>query len=112
MLYNNVIHLDDVGHNIFEMVKKNDGDVVAEGIFILRNTRKRIIEAYTGNGKRICIWLNESPEECERRENRHRAKYIVWNCYSVFEPPTYDEGWDEIWIIENKEKHLMKKEGD
>lgn len=97
--YDNVIHLDDVGHKVFDAVKESNDDVVVEGIFILRSTRTKLLKAYNGDGKRICVWLDVSPEECERRENRNRAKYAIWNCHSVFEPPTLDEGWDEIIII-------------
>lgn len=97
--FNNVIHFDDVGSHIFEMIKDNKNDIVVEGIFIFRSIREKILNTYQGEGEKICIWLNISPEECEKRENRNRAKYIIWNCYSVFEPPTLEEGWDEIIII-------------
>lgn len=97
--YGNVLHLDDYGHRISEAVAHADGDVVVEGVFVLGYMRKRILESYSGDGKKVCVWLNASPEECVRRESRGRPNYMIWNCHSVFEPPTYDEGWDEIVVI-------------
>lgn len=106
--YENVIHLDDVEpvdgspiKAICEQLSNTDGDVAVEGVILFAKYRKRICEAYKGDGKRVCIWLNIPLEECERRENRGRGLYMTRNCHDVIEPPTYDEGWDEI--IELKE---------
>ena len=98
--YENVIHLDEEGRRIFETVEKSEGDIVIEGIFILRSMREKLLKSYKGDGKKVCIWLDISPEECERRENRNRGAYMIWNCFNAFEPPTLEEGWDEIIRIE------------
>ena len=98
--YENVIHLDEEGRRIFEAVEKSKGDIVIEGIFILRSMREKLLKSYKGDGKKVCIWLDISPEECERRENRNRGAYMIWNCFNAFEPPTLEEGWDEIIRIE------------
>lgn len=97
--FKNVVHFDDFGYKVFEIVEKGKGDFTVEGVFLLRSMRTKLLKAYKGNGKRSCIWLDVSPEECVKRENRNRAKYLIWNCHSVFEPPTLDEGWDELIII-------------
>lgn len=106
--FDNVIHFDDVGHRVFELVEENKGDVAVEGIFIHRRMRERLLKAYKGSGRRICIWLDITPQECERRENRNRGAYMIWNCFSAFEPPTLDEGWDEIIVIGEKDGDSKK----
>ena len=99
--YKNVIHIDEVrSKEAIEMIKQAD-DVCVEGVFPFSNRRKDFLKSYNGNGKKICIWLNTAFEECVKRENRNRNKLIIENCREYFEPPTYDEGWDEIIIIED-----------
>ena len=95
--YDNVLHLDDFGRHKFikcnREVAKSDGNVVVEGIYNMKYRRKELLEALKGKDcKKICIWLDISREECERRERRGRN--VV--RYTLLEAPTYDEGWDEI----------------
>lgn len=99
--YDNVIHLDDMGkvpdryHNVSYTVSRLHDDIVVEGVYDTAKLRKDLLEHYHGNGKRTCIWLNPSEEEIQ---NRPWAKRHGYHKYP-FEPPTYDEGWDEIIII-------------
>lgn len=102
--YKNVIHTDDVvpsgrGHHqtVRDMVA-NEDDVCVEGTFIIARHRKKLAEAYNGNRK-VCIWLDTPLDECIKREDRGRGTLITRNCSALFEPPTLDEGWDEIIII-------------
>ena len=103
--YGNVIHYDDVTaprgkHPIqvlCDMVSAMD-DVCVEGVFISSHERKKIAQSYSGTRK-VCVWLNTPLEECVRRENRNRATCIINNCQALFQPPTCDEGWDEIIVI-------------
>lgn len=94
--YTNVIHGDEIQdfNNVYEMVSQTD-DVCIEWIFLDSYIRKKVLSAYMGDYK-VCIWLDTPIEECLRREDRNRGMAIVRNCSMAFEPPTYDEGWDEI----------------
>ena len=57
--------------------------------------RKGLLQAYKGKGTK-CIWLNTPIEIKKTREGYSK------NCEYFFEPPTYEEGWDEIIIIGDK----------
>lgn len=97
--FENVIHLDDVEKPSKRLAKVNElldcesGDVVVEGVYEHAEYRKELLKHYKGEGKRLCIWLNPS-EETIRARLRHLYRK------QRFESPTYDEGWDEIVIIE------------
>lgn len=111
--YNNVIHEDDIQKidKICEMVSK-ENDVCAEGVFINSWRRQKVASAYKGERK-ICIWLDTPLEECISREDRSRSTVLVRNCNSMFEPPTFDEGWDEIIIIRgNNEQRINRQTED
>lgn len=49
--------------------------------------------------KKTCIWIDTPLEECIQREDRNRPIEIILLHADTFEPPTYDEGWDEIIVI-------------
>ena len=51
--------------------------------------------------KNTCIWLDTPLEICLDRERngRKRSDHLVIWANDEFEPPTLDEGWDEIIII-------------
>ena len=97
--FGNVVHLDD-RRTIAATCKAMHGmdDVTVDGIFPTRSTRRRLLRAYEGNGKR-CIWLDVPYGECLRRETRGRSSAFFERFSDLFEPPTYDEGWDEIIIV-------------
>ena len=97
--FENVLHLDDFPRSKFlncnEAVRKSDGNVTVEGIYNLRCRRKKLLEAVKGKDTRnVCIWLDVPKDECLRRESRNRNASVI--THSPFEPPTLDEGWDEI----------------
>ena len=96
--YTNVLHLDDFPWNRWlncnEAVRQSDGNVVVEGIYNLRCRRERLLEAVAGkNVRNVCIWLDTPQDECLRREDRGRDARTITD---IFQPPTLDEGWDEI----------------
>lgn len=102
--YKNALHQDDIGtiENIINAINQIDGDVVIEGYFATCDERKRVISAYNGNAK--CIFIDISVEESIRRENRNRHPQMLKNASRFFEPPTLNEGWDEIIIIRGDKK--------
>ena len=98
--YDNVIHRDDFGgknkyERIIELVKKNS-DVCVEGVYLFAARRKDLVAA--SNTKNTCIWLDTSPDLCRQREREGRNRWpgIINEAERLLEPPTYDEGWDEI----------------
>ena len=102
--FKKVIHCDDViGRNrlvkIIAMIK-DDPSVCVEGVCERALERKSFVEASNEYNK--CIWLNVPVDECIKREinGRNRSVHMVQWAYEDFEPPTYDEGWDEIEVIE------------
>lgn len=102
--YDKVLHLDDFPHNKFlycnAAVRWSDGNIVVEGIYNLRCRRIKLLEALKGkNTERICIWIDTPIEECLRRESRGRNEEIVRD---PLQPPTLDEGWDEIIQINSE----------
>lgn len=102
--FKNVIHYDDVnGRTRLDKLSgmiKNNPTVCVEGVFEKPYERKKCVEASNEYNK--CIWLNVPVDECIKREinGRNRSVHMVQWAYEDFEPPTYDEGWDEIEVIE------------
>lgn len=105
----NVIHLDD-GRSPHlnerfkecnETASEMQGDVCVEGVYNSAKCRKQLLEACKHQDRKVCIWLDTSPEECKRREREYRKRPvgIVDAHYKSLEPPTLDEGWDEIIVI-------------
>lgn len=97
--FDNPLHLDDIGtaDSVINMMNQMDGDVVVEGFFGTSADRKKIRSAYSGEA--VCIFIDISVEESISRENRNRHPSILRNASKKFEPPTLDEGWDEIRIM-------------
>lgn len=96
--YSEVLHLDDyrsVGA-CCRAAGEITGDVVVEGALGKAASRKQLIEACTTQSPKICIWLDTPYEECLRRENRNRPLAIVQVHHQGFQPPSLEEGWDEI----------------
>jgi len=103
--YENVIHFDDIEHRRpneqFEkcnaLAAEAQGDVCVEGVYNSVKRRKELLEAVKDKpGKRICVWISTSAEVCVKRENRNRPVGIVFAHAMSFQPPTTDEGWDEV----------------
>lgn len=75
------------------MLKNEQGNVVVEGIYHKPEARKEVCEAYKGEGKKVCIWLNTPLEVRSQRQG-----FCPFDK-TRFEPPTEAEGWDEIIVI-------------
>lgn len=96
--YKDVIHLDNYGRppesyaKLLPKVAKLAGDLTIEGIFDTAELRRQLLDAYQGRGS-VCIWINTPQEVIDGRYFRPPTKP------HTFEPPSLDEGWDEIIII-------------
>lgn len=102
--YDNVIHLDGIGyHQVKRMVAEITTDVAVDGIYNDSRTRERLATAYKGNGRR-CIWI-DTPLEI-------RKTRPMWQEYlgMEFEPPTFEEGWDEIIIIRGEHEQRISRQ--
>ena len=102
--YPNVIHQDDIRPRdksvsaiVEDMVSEQD-DVCVEGIYLSARQRKRLSSAYKGDRK-VCIWMDTPLDVCIARENRGRKNGLHIMCAKAIQPPTLDEGWDEIIIV-------------
>lgn len=106
--YFNVVHFDDISYwradDHFEkcnaLVTKSIGDVCVEGVYNTAKRRQELLEVCNKNYKK-CIWIDTPVEICLQRERngRMRGDHLVLHHAKTFEPPTLDEGWDEIIII-------------
>ena len=113
--YDNVIHMDEVipkrrglaYEEVCDAISECDSDICVEGVFIASRIRRKLCESY--NGKKVCLWLNTSIDECIAREDRKRPSFIIRNCADCFEPPTLDEGWDEIIIIRGEHEQRISR---
>lgn len=98
--FNNVVHQDEERRTdkVCEKVSQMS-ECVVEGIFASSVQRRRVLDAYQGDYTK-CIFLDISLDTSIKREDRGRKPFILENCAKHFSRPTYDEGWDEIIIIE------------
>lgn len=87
-----VLHLDRLGYKEVARRINRYADVVVEGIYNTRSVRKYLLHSYNGDKAR-CIWLN-TPTEIRKTRNGYSPKTDI-----PFEPPTEEEGWDEIIVI-------------
>lgn len=103
--FENVIHLDTSGayRGVIHHIKQTSGDVVVEGVYRTKEQRGTLIKAYNGDECR-CIFLDTSDEI--RRSRKGWDKYCDIH---PFEPPTLDEGWDEIIIIRGEHEQRISK---
>jgi len=114
--FDNVIHLDEAARTgkryeaVNNHVSKIITDITVEGIYDKASARIDLLNSYHGTGGKICIFIDPTEEEIKSRPwvKRHGGYYRKHE----FEPPTYDEGWDEIWIRRNDEERLLEKGGD
>lgn len=85
-----VVHLDLCGkyEGVCNVISHINDDVVVEGIYDTAEKRKRLLHSYKGVGAK-CIWMDTPLEIRKLRHGYHRN-------YEYFEPPSRDEGWDEV----------------
>lgn len=102
-----VIHLDyygggESGHTRCNSKANTNDDVVFEGVYHTARWRKSLVQNYRGD-KKVCIWL-DTPTEIKKTRHGYCDK-----CEYPFEPPTLDEGWDEIIIIRGDYEQRISK---
>ena len=86
------------------LTKLGDGDVVVEGIYDTAELRTELLNSYKGQGEKICVWLDTPLDVIKSRFFHVPPKHPY-----PFEPPTLDEGWDEIIIIRGDDEQRISK---
>ena len=75
-------------------------NVVVDSVYTRASWRKDILEAIKNiDCQRILIYMDTPLEECIRRNSQRPNQlpdFMVRDIYNSIEPPTLDEGWDEI----------------
>ena len=107
----NVIHLDLMGHiperyaNVNRLVE-NMENVTVEGVYNLKKYRSDLLKAYKWNNRK-CIWLDTPVETVTARMDKEHIPISTVHFY--FEPPTLEEGWDEIIIIRGDHEQRINR---
>ena len=106
--YDNVIHLDDFDDRLFrerfrkcsKKASEIGSDMCVDGCYHVSEVRMELLEMFRGKDfKKICIWINTPLETCLERSNRSTNCGIVKLIGNIFQPPTMEEGWDEIIVV-------------
>ena len=99
--FTEVLHYDDISRyrqaERIEIYRSTEAECI-EGIYNTVASRKRILDNVTADTK-VCIWIDTPVDICIEREDRGRGEHLVLAHEKMFEPPTYEEGWDEIVIV-------------
>ena len=110
--FHNVIHLDSFGrlYESYDKVmkhlaeKSDDKDIIIEGIYDTAEKRTELLNVCNCSSKKTCIWLDTPWETIQKRFMIAKPKY------HDFEPPTLNEGWDEIIIIRGENNYVYTNE--
>lgn len=92
-----------------EFLSTLEEDFYVEGVYNTVDLRKALLEACKDQPYKRCIYREISLESCLKRENRHRHPFVLRQAYSILEPPTLDEGWDEIITIHEDGTETVQK---
>lgn len=114
--FKEVLHYDDIMRldtkTRYDMYAKAS---VIEGIYLTRRSRRIVLNCWRKRlGKRVCVWVDTPLDVCleREREGRNRSETVVLHNAKLFQPPTLDEGWDEIIIVkpDGSETRITKEE--
>ena len=91
-------HIELIPH--IKQSLENGNNVVVDSTYAIKMVRTDLLEAIKDiNCKRILVFMNTPLDECIRRNAQRKnplPQYIVEGIYKTIQPPTLDEGWDEI----------------
>lgn len=94
--FKNVCHTDKLNPHKWEGITKlAKEEMVLDGLFTTRKSRIKLLSLFDWK-KKTLIWIDTPYEVCLERSSVGRHIEAVINNYNRFEPPTYEEGWDEI----------------
>ncbi len=96
---------------IEEILLKNNTNLVLDAVFQKNLYRTKIIKTLKQfNYCSILIYCNLSAENCfSRIQNREKifSLSLLKAMEQRFEPPSYDEGWDEIYYCYEEESEFL-----
>lgn len=79
---------------------QNGESVIMDSTNLRITGRKSILESMMDIPcRKIVIYMNTSLEECLRRNENREARlqdFMIESAYRALQPPTLNEGWDEI----------------
>ena len=108
------LSLDEMGyvrqHKLISHVVntlKDGKSVVADSLYTKKQWRTELFQSVQHIKCRcVLLYMTTSLDECIRR-NQGRENtlpdFVIEHLYNSIEPPTLDEGWDEIIFINNDE---------
>ena len=99
--YANVIHYDEVGgttrqRHEYIVSEASKREVCVDGVYDEAFRREELARAMIG--RKVCIWLDTPLDICKSRPDFRGGH--------KFEPPTLDEGWDEIIIVRGDHEQI------
>ena len=109
--FDKVLHLDAFGimpknyDKVLKIVADIDDGLVVDGVYDTSELRTDLLKAYKGGGRKVCIWLDTPLDVIESRFVVIPSKHPY-----PFEPPTLDEGWDEIIIIRGNDEQRNNRQ--
>ena len=81
--------------------------VVADGIHTSKRSREQLLTAIADiDCRKVLIVMDMPLEECLRRNANRKPRlsdFCILAVHATYEPPTLDEGWDEIKEVKNHE---------
>lgn len=79
---------------------KNGNNVVVDSTYTLKRARTDLLEAVKDiECRKTLIFMNTPLDECIRRNKQRKhpvSQHLVEAISSSMQPPSIDEGWDEI----------------
>ena len=90
----------------------HDGkSIVIDSTNIYRNDREKILrDVQDVNCKKVLVYMNTPLKECLYRNAHREARlpdHIVNRLHTELQKPTFDEGWDEMIIVEEDEYRVI-----
>ncbi len=109
-----VIHKDNYSKQDAFILLNNElthNDVIYDALLFNIKQRKELL-SNLGTCKKYLIIMDTPLEECLQRNSQRIGcnrlpDSAIYNLHKKFEPPSYDEGWDEIYYCYEKESELL-----
>lgn len=103
-------NIQDNPGKVFEIMQqrtilalKNGHDVIYDATNIRRKNRRHLLQSLPSCHKcAVIVW--SKPETCVERDKertRNVGKQVIYRMLRNFQPPYYDEGWDDIQVVHN-----------
>lgn len=98
-----------------QLCLKNNNSVICDHLLITKEKRLELLSYIPEGCKKICVVLNTPLEECLRRNAIREIilpDFVITQSVEIYEPPSIDEGWDEIIYVKEDETYGSSFTGD